>query len=496
MTPEARSDLGRSMAAGAGWMVLLRLADRAIGMVSLAILARLLLPEDFGLIALAVSFIALIDMFGQFGVEVALIQNQHAERRHYDSAWTLNLLTSVLVSVVLVLLAARAAAFFTEPRVESIIYWLALANVIRAFENIGVVDFRKRLEFHREFSYLFSARVTSTVATVIFAFYWREYWALVAGTLMQAVTRVALSYVVSPYRPRFSNAGVGDIFHFSKWMLVQNVIQGLNERASALVIGRMSSAEALAHYNVAYEISNLATTELAAPIRRAMLPGFARMAGDIRTLRDGFVRTMAVIVLIGLPIPIGIALTAPRIVAVLLGPNWSPAVPLIQVLALYGVLRTLGTSSHVVYLAVGNPRITAILSALRLVVLMPSLIWMTSEAGAMGAAWAMIFTSALFWIVDVAILFRVLQFDARVLFRAMWRPMVAALAMSVAVHYFQASLSTPGSLFAAALQLAAIVAVGAAIYVTAGMALWRACLSPQGAESVLYSMLRRTRAFR
>ena len=210
----------------------------------------------------------------------------------------------------------------------------------------------------------------------------------------------------------------------------------------------------------------------------------------------GFVRTMGVIVLIGLPIPIGIALTAPRIVAVLLGPNWSPAVPLIQVLALYGVLRTLGTSSHVVYLAVGNPRITAILSALRLVVLMPSLIWMTSEAGAMGAAWAMVFTSALFWVVDVAILFRVLQFDARVLFRAMWRPMVAALAMSVAVYYFQASLSTPGSLFAAALQLAAIVAVGAAIYVTAGMALWRACLSPQGAESVLYSMLRRTRAFR
>ena len=101
MTPEARASLGRSMAAGAGWMILMRLADRGIGLVSLAILARLLLPEDFGLVALAVSIIALVDMFGQFGADVALIQNQHAERRHYDSAWTLNLATAMTMSLVI-----------------------------------------------------------------------------------------------------------------------------------------------------------------------------------------------------------------------------------------------------------------------------------------------------------------------------------------------------------------------------------------------------------
>lgn len=484
------------MAAGAGWMVSLRLADRGIGVVSLAILARLLLPEDFGLIALAVSFIALVEMFGQFGVEVALIQNQQAERRHYDSAWTINLITALVVSGLLALLAARAASFFAEPRVEPIIYWLALANMIRAFENIGVVDFRKRLEFHKEFGYLFSARVMSTLVTLFFAFYWREYWALVAGSLTQAVIRMGLSYFVHPYRPRISCTGLRDIFHFSKWMLVQNVMHGLNERASALVIGRMSSAEALAHYSVAYEISNLATTELAAPIRRAILPGFAKMASDIATLREGFIRTVAVIVLIGLPVPIGIALTAPWIVAVLLGSNWLAAVPLIQVLALHGVLRTLGTSSNVVYLAVGKPRITAILSAVRLLVLVPLLVYGTSEAGAMGAAWAMVITGALLWSVDVAILFRVLKFDAGALFGAIWRPIVAVLVMSVVVYCFQSSLPKPASLPASALYLAAIVGLGAATYMSASVILWLACRSPQGAESMIYGMLRRTRAFR
>ena len=496
MTPRTRSDIGRSMAVGAGWMILLRLADRGVGLVSLAVLARLLLPEDFGLIALAVSFIALIDMLGQFGVEVALIQNQHAERRHYDSAWTVNLVTAVVISALLVLLAGRASAFFGEPRVEWIIDWLALANVIRALENIGVVDFRKRLEFHKEFTYLMTVRLTSTAVTLLIAIYWREYWALVAGAVAQAAIRAGVSYVVSAYRPRISRAGLGDIFHFSKWMLVQNVIHGLNEKATALVIGRLSNASALAHYSVAYEISNLATTELAAPIRRALLPGLAIMAGDVRALRDGFIRTIAVIALIGLPVPVGIALTAPWIVAVLLGPNWSAAVPLIQVLALHGILRTLGTGSSVVYLAVGKPRITALLSAMRLVMLMPLLIWLAGDAGALGAAWAMVFTSAVIWAIDIAIQLRVLNFEARLLFNAMWRPIVAALLMSTAVHYFETSLPMPGSLFGSALQLTAIVVLGAAAYVTASLILWRACLSPKGAESTIYGLLRRTRAFR
>jgi O-antigen/teichoic acid export membrane protein len=481
------------MAAGAGWMILMRLADRGIGLVSLAILARLLLPEDFGLVALAVSIIALVDMFGQFGADVALIQNQHAERRHYDSAWTLNLATAMAMSLVLVVVARPAAAFFAEPRVENIVYWLALANVLGACTNIGVVDFRKRLEFRKEFAFLFSARALATIVTLVFAWQWREYWALVAGAFAQMLVRVGLSYALSPYRPRLSRAGLRDIFGFSRWMLLQNVLHGLTDRASALAIGRFAGADALAKYNVAYEIANLATTELAAPIRRAMLPGFARMAGDLRTLRDAFVRTAGVIVLVGLPIPIGIALTAPRIVDVVLGPKWLAAIPLMQVLALHGVLRAFSTSSHVVYLAVGKPRFTAIITAVRLCVLVPALVVMTAKAGALGAAWATVAVAALTWILDYALLYRVLRFDPRALLGATWRPIVAVLVMALAVRYGEALLPATGTVATAALSLAALVVIGALAYGIASFALWRACLRPPGAESTIFGMLRQIR---
>ncbi|HKU87907.1 MAG TPA: oligosaccharide flippase family protein, partial [Casimicrobiaceae bacterium] len=414
----------------------------------------------------------------------------------YDSAWTLNLATATTMSLVLAVVAKPAAAFFAEPRVEGIVYWLALASVIGACANIGVVDFRKRLEFRREFAYLFSARVLSTAVTLVLAWQWREYWALVAGAFAQSLIRVALSYALSPYRPRLSRAGLRDIFGFSRWMLLQNVLQGLSDRASALAIGRLAGADALAKYNVAYEIANLATTELAAPIRRAMLPGFARMASDPRTLRDAFIRTAGVIVLVGLPIPIGIALTAPRIVDVLLGPKWLAAIPLMQVLALHGVLRAFSTSSHVVYLAVGKPRFTAIITAARLCVLVPALVVMTMKAGALGAAWATVIVAALVWILDYVLLYHVMHFDARALLGTMWRPVVAALVMALVVRYGETLLPGAGPVAAAAASLAALVALGALAYVVTSFALWRACLRPPGAESAIFGVLRQMRVQR
>jgi len=494
VTAHTPSNLGRRIAVGAGWMIGLRFADRGIGLVSIAILARLLVPQDFGLVALAVSFIAIVSAFAQLGVEVALIQEQRAERLHYDSAWTINLIAGTLLSLALVAFASPAAAFFSEPRVESTIRWLAVANLIRSFENIGVVDFRKNLEFHREFKFLFSVRCISTVFTVVVAYLWRDYMALVAGTVMQAAIRVGLSYTMSAYRPSLTLAASGSILRFSKWMMVQVAIEAVGGQASSLIIGRIANATAVAHYNVASEIANLATTELAAPVRRALLPGFAKIGNDKAALRRTFVNSFAVIVLVGLPVPVGIALIAPMIVAVFLGPQWTPAVALIQVLSVSGILRTFGTSSHLIYLAIGRPRITAILSAVRLIFDMHALIAGASYAGALGAAWTSVIAGALLWMLDFGILHRILRFDPRELWAVAWRPVVAAMLMYIGLQELQAALPSAQSLIATIWQLLANVALGMAIYVGAVFVLWRLCRRPEGSETAVLGLLRRRSA--
>jgi len=299
---------------------------------------------------------------------------------------------------------------------------------------------------------------------------------------------------MSAYRPSFSLAASGSILHFSKWMMLQGAIEALGGQASSLVIGRMANAAAVAHYSVSAEIANLATTELVAPVRRALLPGFAKIGNDKASLRRVFVNSFAVIVLVGLPVPVGIALIAPMIVAVFLGPQWMPAVALIQVLSVSGVLRTFGTSSHLIYLAIGQPRITAVLSAVRLALIVPALIIGASHAEALGAAWAVVIVAALLWVVDFAVLLRILRFDPYELFAVAWRPMVAALLMYVVIQEFQSTLPSAQSLISTVWQLVANVSLGAAVYVGAVFALWRLCQRPEGSETAILGLLRRRSA--
>ncbi|TMQ29638.1 MAG: lipopolysaccharide biosynthesis protein, partial [Nitrospirae bacterium] len=143
------------MARGAGWMVMLRMADRVLGVISLGILARMLLPEHFGLVALAGSLGGLLEILSELSVELALIRGSQSDRRLYDSAWTIKIVRGLVVSVILLLLAPTVARFFAEPRIEVVVYYLALASFILSFENIGVVEFRKHLAFEKEFTYLF-----------------------------------------------------------------------------------------------------------------------------------------------------------------------------------------------------------------------------------------------------------------------------------------------------------------------------------------------------
>jgi L-fucose isomerase-like protein len=134
------------MAKGAFWTVLLRLTDRSIGMVSTLFLARLLAPADFGLIAMAMSIVAMLEVISTFSFDIALIQNPTAERRHYDTAWTFNVLFGLANACLLLALAGPVATFYAEPRSQNIMMWLALYPALQGFGNIGIVAFQKDLE--------------------------------------------------------------------------------------------------------------------------------------------------------------------------------------------------------------------------------------------------------------------------------------------------------------------------------------------------------------
>jgi len=479
------------MATGAAWMVLFKLLDKSVGLISTLLLARLLVPSDFGLVAMAMSVIALLEAFGAFGFDLALIQRPASTREHFDTAWTFNIITSLTIAAGLLALAVPVAHFYRQTDLAPIVCTLALACAIQGFENIGVVAFRKEMHFHKEFRYLLMRRLAAFAVTVTLAVWLRSYWALIAGTVTGRVAGVLLSYWLHPFRPRLSLAARGDLFHFSRWVLVGNILVFLKERSSDFVIGRIAGPSALGIFNVSAEIANMPGTELVAPINRAVFPAYARLAHDRGALRAEYLSVMSVVALLAIPAIAGIAATAKLIVAVLLGPKWIEAQHILPVLAFFGITQVMQSNAYAAYLALGRPDLSARITTIHVCILFATLIVLTWWKGIIGAAIAYLVTATIVLPITFAFVFRMIDLSTRQFGRAVWRPLVAAVVMYVIVTLFVDAVDRPASSTAIdALHLLTAVAIGAACYVAGVLALWALSGRPEGGERFALSQLR------
>ena len=470
------------IAKGAAWMVLFRLFDRSIGIVSTALLARLLIPADFGLVAMAMSIIALIELATAFSFEIALIQKQDPQREHFDTAWTLNVLVALCGAAVTAAAAYPAAAFYGDPRLGPVMLAIGAAWVILGLENIGIVNFRREMNFAAEFRLMASKRVVSFACTVVAAIAFRSYWALVVGMAMGRLTGMTLSYLMHPYRPRFCLTNARDLFSFSGWLLISNIGMVLSTRVPHIWIGRAFGAQTLGAYTVASEIASLAQTELIAPINRAMFPGYSRLVSDPPAFRKTCLDATSTILLIVLPVSVGIAVLAAPFVRLLLGEQWGEAVPIIKVLAIAGAMMALTSNNMAAYQALGRPHLTTATLAVRLVVVAAAMALLYRPYGVLGVAYAELLASSAGMLFSLPFLLSSIHLPLSDYMRALWRPLVASAVMGwVVSQVIDASVPT-AHIGAAAMQMLEGVFAGALAYPIVLALLWFVSGRPDSIE--------------
>ena len=483
------AEIGRHMAKGAAWAILMRLAVRGLGIISTLILARLLAPEDYGMIAMATVLLGAVEGITAFGFDAVLVQDQAAGPEKYDTAWTMGVIRGVVLALAFASAAPFLARFYNEARLVPLIYLLALGTFIEGFESVGIVDFRKHLHFDRDFILQLIPRLVSFVATLILAFALHNFWALAYGILIGRTSRVVTGFVMHPYRPRFTLARWREIFHFSKWLMLNSALRYVDNSGDTLVLGRYVPPAILGFYTIAYEISNLALTELVAPIQRALLPGYARIAKDYATLRITYMTTFSITIMLALPIAVGIAVTASSSIPILLGEKWLPAIPLVQVLSISGALRLAVANSGAAYLAIGKPAYTTLLYAGTALVSVPLLIYGARTAGPVGAALAMTTAGAFFASTNLLVLNRVIGIRLRDLARVTLRSCAASIAMGSAVWLLQGHWPPSGGTLLLILRLTSLCTVGAAVLASVQFGLWLAAGRPAGPEQAMVNVL-------
>jgi PST family polysaccharide transporter len=427
---------------------------------------------------------------GAFSFDLALIHNQHAEREHYDTAWTLGLLYGAFTAVVLVVLAIPAARFFADSRLEGVLYVFAGCALFQSCKNIGVVAFQKGLDFRREFVFILLSRVVAVSVAIALAYSLRSYWALALGSLVGTISGVAISYRMHPFRPRLTVSKWRALMRFSGWVLFSNVMVFAGNRGYDLIIGRVVGAASLGIYSVAYEISNLPTTEIVWPVSKAIFPGFSKMSHDLDKLRETFLYTASLVALLAIPAAAGVGVLAEPIVRILLGTKWLAAVPLIQILAAFGAVRAMHAGTGAVYLALGMTRLIAWIAMPHIVIGLPLMAFLLVRYGLQAAtlgilAAGMIALGMSFAIIKGVLVLRLAEFAG-----CFWRPLLAAATMVLVELGLLASIGPMEDVLTLVASTLLMIVSGAAIYIAATLLLWQLSGQPAGAESILIARVR------
>lgn len=478
-------------ALSAGWVIGWRMATRMLGLLSTLLLVRLLLPEDFGVVALGAAFTQAVDSLSALGTDDALIREREPTRAMYDTAFTMNVMRGVLTALVVAGAAWPVAAFFGEPRLGTLLLALAALSVVDGWLNTGTVDFRRDFQFHKEFLLNILPRVLSVAVTIAAAVLFRSYWALIAGQAVFRIVRVAASYRMHPFRPRLSLAAWRGLTLFSAWTWVLGVTQMMQERVDAFVIGRWLGPSSVGAYALGIEIAMLPASEIVDPLGRAAYSGFSatRREGGTGAL---FTRLAAHSMLVTWPVCLGLSMVADPLVRVALGERWLLVVPVIQVLSLACGFASFGNLAFMLLRTHGHLATTCavvLMGLLAKVVLIGALLRLHGLPGAAtGAAIAIVLENSML----LAVMVVIQRMPLGPLLARCWRVAAACAVMVGALS--GAGLAWTGGrepFTASVLRLLGSAVLGGLAYVATLGALWAAQGRPAGAEADLLGTLGR-----
>jgi PST family polysaccharide transporter len=332
---------------GMFWSAVQNWGTQAVTFIVFTLLARILEPKAFGLVALAGVFVAFVQVFLDRGFSVAIVQRQKLDPEHLDTA----LWTGIAIS------AETIAELFKESELTPIIRWLALVFVIRSFSSVQDAILKRELKFKVLALRSTIAVVVSGVVATIMAFMGFGVWCLVAQQLTNAILQVIVLWCVSDWKPkfRFSRTHFRDLFSFAINIVGIDLLSFLQQRGDNFLIGYFLGPVALGYYSIAYRLLWTVTQLLVGILSQVALPAFSKLQEQPLRLKKAFYEFTFASSLIAIPIFIALATLAPELIKVMFGEKWLPSVTVTQILASVGIVQSFVYFNTAVITALGKP---------------------------------------------------------------------------------------------------------------------------------------------
>lgn len=373
---------------GISWIGSLSVLTKAIGLLELIILARILNPSDYGAYAIALLTLGLLETITETGINIVLIQEENIDK-FINSAWILSITRGILISIVLLLSASLIVSFFNSPHALSLLYVVSIVPLVRGFINPSIVKFQKNLMFSKNFIFRITILLFDTLASVVLTYLLKSPMGIILGLLFGVILELLLSFIVVKPLPRleFNKQHLSYIFHRGKWITGSSIFDYLFNNLDNIVVGKILGSTFLGIYQLAYSLTVMPLSEVGKVFVHVTVPIFVKISDDKNRLKNAFMKVMLAAFLISIP-AILVFLFIPQIFVIILGDKWKAVVPILPILGAVGLLKSLSISSTSLFISLEKQKYMTIISFVSIFVLMLSIVPLVMSEGIFGAGMA------------------------------------------------------------------------------------------------------------
>lgn len=426
--PRGTATLASRTVHGAAWSIATTVAVRLVSLLSLGLLARLLVPEQFGLMALGLVFLTYVETVGDLGTGAALIYWPKRRSEVSQVTFWVSLSAGLFWFGLTQLGAGALAMFFRAPEVESLIRVLALAFPIRALGRTHDALCQKELRFKARLVPEAAMYVTKGVVAIGLAAAGMGVWSLVWGQLIGELLRTVSLWTVVRWRPSLSCPAdlLGPVLRYGRGIIAVNLLAAVLHHADLVVVGRRLGAEDLGLYQIASKVPEITVALLVWGGAKVLFPALSRLQHSRVELKRFYLEALRWVAVLAVPATVGLFMLAVPLVTTCFGPAWLPAVPILRALAVYAGIRALGSHTGDVLKATGRSQLLAGLGVVKAAMLLPALVW-ASSFGAPAVAWSLATVSAVGLLINLWVVSRILDIRPRELLGSLWTAVPGAL---------------------------------------------------------------------
>jgi len=405
--------LASKVVIGFKWSAFGVFSGRGLQFIGDIILSRILVPEDFGLMAIALAVLAFSEMLTETGFSSALIQKQKNVNSLLNTAWTMEVIKGLCLCALLLLLAKPISGFYNDERLYSLLNTIAILFLFRGCRNVGVIYFRKKLEIHKQVLLDIIPFILQLIFIIPAAFYLHNVWAIVIGIYMRRISELFLSYIMHPYRPSFkiNKLALNELFNFGKWIFGISILGAIRKNYTPLFIGKTFDMDTLGYFNRAELFSTLLFTVLVQIIWQVGYPAFSIIQKDITKIKNVYINAIYFISYFGLAIMAVLYVLSEDLIRLFLSEVWLESTGMMKMLLPVGVMSLIGSISPIILQSCGMPHLSTRNSFFSLIILLVLMTLLTYYFGLTGLLTSMIIASSFSLIYGFMLVNRIIDFQ-------------------------------------------------------------------------------------